>query len=527
MIKALKRLMLTFIASFTLLFSGCSTRSPNYKASLDYSEISLNYDGHKQLTVQSIFKDDIKITNYSIFGWTSDNSEIATVNKNGYVSAVKEGETFVNALLKVPGNDKNIKASCKVVVYDYRGKNFDYTMMYYMSGSTLENDPSLKKESRGSSTGTAVPGLLSEDIKEMLSVDLPIGVKVIIETGGTTMWDLPAKYLEDATSISHESLQRWEISNHKLKLLETVNGNFIASEQSFEDFLKWGMLNYPAEQTGVVISGHGLGIAGCATDDNYTYYYGDQTYKHVLNTSEIATAAKIAMGEIGKDKLTWIGFDCCLMQSADIASVLSDYFNYMVGSQQSEAGEGWCHDVYLNKIAENTKITPEVLLPEIVSSYIDETHLTYCLKTEVAYETLSVLNLTKMNTFISEFNSYVSKVGADYSQYEIAFKNAFNEFGNGTYGLVDFKSYIEEIEKIYTTIPADSLLSALNELVLFNDYCDNFSTALCGVNAFLPVCISEEEKAQLTPEKEDYTGQYATKFTAYQSMCLKNGDWVW
>ena len=527
MIKALKRLMLTFIASFTLLFSSCSTRSPNYKAYLDYSEISLNFNGHKQLTVQSVFKDDIQLTNYSIFGWTSDNSEVATVNKNGYVTAVNAGETFVSALIKVPDNSKNILASCKVVVYEDPGKKYDYTLMFYMSGSTLENDPSIKKESRGSSSGIAVPGLISQDIKEILSVDLPTTVKVIIETGGTTMWDLSATYLDGATSISHEKLQRWEVADHKLKLLETVNTNFMASEQSFEDFLKWGMLNYPAEQMGVIISGHGLGIAGCATDDNYTYYYEGQTYKHVLNAAEIVLATKTALSEIGKDKLTWIGFDCCLMQSIDIASVLADYYDYMVASQEIEAGEGWRHDIYMQKLVENPKATPNALLPAIVSSYKNDVHTTYCSHSEIAYETLSVLDLTKMNTFVSEFNSYVSKVGADYSQYEVAFKNAYNQFGNGTYGLVDFKSYIEEIGKIYTTVSSENLLNALNTLVISNEYCESFSTALCGVNAFLPVCISEEEKAQLTPEKEDYTGQYATKFTTYQSMCLKNGDWVW
>ena len=184
----------------------------------------------------------------------------------------------------------------------------------------------------------------------------------------------------------------------------------------------------------------------------------------------------------------------------------------------------FCRQVMIEFFEKDTKITPEVLLPTIVSSYIDETHMTYCLKTEVAYETLSVLNLTKMNTFISEFNSYVSKVGADYSQYEIAFKNAFNEFGNGTYGLVDFKDYMNNLSTQFTAVSNVDVLTALDNLILSNYYCSRYGTKPCGLNAFFPASATREE---LQPAKSDYNSELSTKFINYRDMCLLSSNWSW
>ena len=111
--------------------------------------------------------------------------------------------------------------------------------MFYMCGSDLEYKVDVEPEER-------YP-FFTEDIKEILSVpDIPDEVKIIIETGGTTHWSMPSQYLEDATKISSTNLQRWDVNNktNKLKFIETLPTNYMASENSFSEFLSWGLDDY-------------------------------------------------------------------------------------------------------------------------------------------------------------------------------------------------------------------------------------------------------------------------------------------
>ena len=488
-------------------------------------KVSLNRtNAYVQCGFSMQLKATVEHTNNKAVTWSSD-SELITVNNSGVVSAIAETpEGTIANITATSVEDSKAKAVCKVTATKEPVKKYDYTIMFYMSGSTLEYDPN--EHSGGYRSLSVQPGLFTEDIKEILSVDLPDNVKIIIETGGSKKWAMESSYLDGATSISSKSLQRWEVSNHKLKYIDTYKNNRMASEESFEDFLKWGIEGYDAEQMGVVISGHGAGLGGCAVDDNYTYTYGGYTYEHTLNTEEISAAVKNALAATDHDKLTWIGFDCCLMQCADMASVLADYFDFMVASQEEELGEGWDHDVYMQEIVKNSNVTPEVLLPKICSSFVESTHSKYCTLSEPCLQTLSALNLKKMDTFVSAFNNLVTQTGytaTQYAKYRQAFNSAYNAFGGNYYGLVDFKDYIKKIATYFPSVSTADVLSALNELVIANSYCSRYqSITPCGLNAFFP--YSSDREYGLQVGKDDYNTN-STKFTQYQQMCYANGSW--
>lgn len=456
-------------------------------------------------------------TNFDVL-WSSSNPEILV--NNGVVSTSNFASIGDKATITATSvADPSAKATCEVEIVEKRD-DYDYTVMFYMSGSSLEYD--------GTKKNVPYPGLFSQDIQEMLDVDLPDNVKVIIETGGTKLWALDSKYIDGATSISNRKLQRWEIISNKISLVETLETNHMADESSFKDFLDWGLKNYSAKQMGVVLSGHGAGIAGCLTDDNYTYTFEGESYGNVLDTKEIASAANEALVNNGYSKFTWIGFDCCLMDCADIASVLSKYFDYMVASQENEIGEGWTHDKYLSKIADDSEITPVELLPTISKTAVESAHSKYC-SDEPFYETSAVLDLTKMSDFTAAFNDYVNATGTkstSYNKYKAAFKVSYNMFGEKVYGLADFKDFMNNLQIQFPTVQTDAVLTALSNLVIENQYCSNYKIFKpCGLNAFFPV--SMDKRYGLQPSKDDYTGSLATKFIPYQDMCLAYGDFYW
>ena len=212
------------------------------------------------------------------------------------------------------------------------------------------------------------------------------------------------------------------------------------------------------------------------------------------------------------------------MQSADIASINADYFEYMVASQELENATGWNHDEYLPSLKENTRIEPTEFLPKICDAFVSDNEK-YCSFEEKCLQTLSVLDLSKMSSFISAFNSLSNSIGTlklSYEKVKLAFNSSYNSFGDSIFGLCDFSSLLDNLDVLYNV---SSVQSALNDLVLYNKYCSKYSITPCGVNAFFPECLDDEYILQVG--KEDYTGDLATKFTTWQKMCLLHGDFGW
>ncbi len=454
------------------------------------------------------------------FTFSSSDTSVASVNEEGLVQGLSVGKANITITLN---SNSKVKETVKVNVVSELVKHYDYTIMFYMCASDLEYNTEKSPEEQ-------IP-FFSQDIAEILSVkDMPDSVKILIQTGGTTHWSMPSDYLEGATKISSTNLQRWEVDNgtNKLRLVETLPSNYMALESTFSEFLSWGLDDYEADQMGVVMSGHGGGIAGCAYDDNYLAKAGNQLWQKTLRTFDVAGAAKTALANSSREKFTWIGYDCCIMQVADIASINADYFDYMIASQENEVATGWNHDLYLPMLKANTHVTPEVFLPEICDAFIIDNHNEAETGDDICYQTQSVLDLSKMDTLVYEFNNLTQKLGTSFVSYkkaEVAFTNSFNNFGDKIFGLCDFSSLLTRLQAEDPTLVVSPVKNAINDLVIYKNYCSKYSVIPCGINAFFPKTLNSKYILQVG--KEDYSNSLSTKFTNWQNMCVSFGKFGW
>ena len=527
--KKAKLLILTATIPCALSLSGCRLRNLIINNNDDMvvdlptievvSSLKINLQGKKEKTLfPTLSNNSIKNPQ---FDYSSSNESVASVSSEGKVTGKSTGVSDITITLTA---NPTIKTTVKVSVVDETIEHLDYTIMFYMCASDLEYNPSLKPEER-------YP-FFTEDIKEILSVqNIPDTVKIIIQTGGTTKWSMPSQYLDGATSISSSVLQRWEVCDNKLKHIEDLSTNHMASENTFSEFLSWGLDDYEADQMGVVISGHGGGIAGCAYDDNYTVKVGTVYWTRSLRTFEVAHAADKALKNSNRNKFTWIGYDACIMQCADIASINADYFDYMVASQENESAIGWNHDVYLPTLVENPTIEPEVFLRKICSSFMLQLHTDEEVKP--CYQTLSVLDLSKADALVTAFNNFCEELGTVRESYKIA-KNAFdlslNTFGDKIFGLCDFSSLMSNFISLDTT----AVIAAIDDMVLddpeaCSKYDDIYHVKPCGLNAFFPekATTEDEDKYVLQVGREDYAHADSTKFTLWKNMCVSYGNFGW
>lgn len=122
----------------------------------------------------------------------------------------------------------------------------DWVICWYLCGSDLESGG----------------GFASGDLSELLEVQLPENVKIVIQTGGSTQWQ------NDFVDAS--KLQRFVYDSEGLKLVDEQPSASMGDTQTLTDFLSFAKANYPADKTAVVFWNHGGGsVTGAAFDELY------------------------------------------------------------------------------------------------------------------------------------------------------------------------------------------------------------------------------------------------------------------
>lgn len=297
-----------------------------------------------------------------------------TVDSGGTISGVSAGTARVVATSVL---SSTITAYCDVEVTET--PQAAWTIMLYICGADLESESNL-------ATG---------DIQEILKVTgQPDDVNIIVQTGGASSWS-------SSYSINAANNQRWHVENRKLvKDNDKVYSTYasMGAQNTFKDFLVWGLTEYPADKTGVILWNHGGGMRGVCYDEK-------KNDDNLLN-SEVKGALSAAFSAVGRstsNKLEFIGYDACLMSVQDIADFNSQYFNYMISSEESEAGYGWDYDNWVDDLYRKSSTT--TILKAICDSFISDNGGTNSSSND---QTLSFLNLAHAAEYRAAWENFAS-----------------------------------------------------------------------------------------------------------------------
>ena len=248
----------------------------------------------------------------------------------------------------------------------------EWTVYWYLCGSDLESNY----------------GAATNDLAELTAVELPENVKVVIQTGGSSIWQNEA--------VSADTLGRYIYDHNGLQLVEELPSASMGDAQTFKDFLAFGKENYPSKRTAVVLWNHGGGsVSGAAFDE----LYGMDS----LSLAEMYQAFTETFGENPQNQpVDIIGFDTCLMATVDTAYTFSDIGKYLVASQEVEPGNGWLYSGWLGALAQTPEMEPLELSKVICDSYVQGCE-------EVGTEdniTLSVTDLSKVSGLIAAYDDF-------------------------------------------------------------------------------------------------------------------------
>lgn len=247
-----------------------------------------------------------------------------------------------------------------------------WAVYWYLCGSDLETNG----------------GFATIDLSEMMEVQLPENVNVVIQTGGAAVWQ--NEYMDPS------KLQRWLYNSEGLQLLEEQETANMGDAQTLYEFLSFADENYPADKVAVTFWNHGGGsVAGAAFDE-----------LHGLDSLDLIEMYQafdaVWPADTQNPALELVGFDTCLMATVDVASVFQNFARYLVASEEVEPGNGWLYSGWLGQLADNPAMNGEELGIAICDTYYEGCE---AVGTQ-DQTTLSVTDLTKLTPLLEAYESF-------------------------------------------------------------------------------------------------------------------------
>ena len=302
-------------------------------------------------------------------------------------------------------------------------------------------------------------GAATNDLNELLQVQLPENVKVIIETGGTETWHNEL--------IDPSYIERFVYDSNGLAKVDQLPLSSMGDPNTLADFLSFANTNYPAEKQMMLFWNHGGGsVSGAAFDELYendslTLAEMYQAFSSVYTLSTDAPPFEV------------VGFDTCLMATLDTAYTFSDIGKYLVASEELEPGNGWNYTGFVGSLAENTDISGAQLGQIICDTYVEGCE---AVGTQDRI-TLSVTDLNKAGALVTAYDN-IGKEALSYACADPSFfadlgrsaSKAENYGGNtddqGYTNMVDLGDLVRNSANILPENES-AVLSALDECVLY------------------------------------------------------------
>ena len=329
------------------------------------------------------------------------------------------------------------------------GNNRDViTLMVYMCGTDLESQH----------------GMATSDLKEMISAPISDNINLIVMTGGCKQWRV--------NGISNKVNQIWQVKNGQLhQLVDNAGTGAMTDPKTLSSYIQFCKQNFPANRNMIVFWDHGGGtISGYGYDERSG---GNSS----MNLAGIQKALRD-----GGVIFDMIGFDTCLMATAENALMLSEFGDYMVASEETEPGIGWYYTNWLTKLSQNTSMSTLEIGKQISDDFV-ETCARQCAG---QLATLSVVDLAELEkTLPSELKGFASATSAQISSdYKVVSKarSATREFATST--RIDQVDLVDMARRIGGK-ESDELVSVLLSAVKYNRTSTNMSNAY-GLSMYFP-----------------------------------------
>jgi hypothetical protein len=357
------------------------------------------------------------------------------------------------------------------------------------------------------------------DFNEMETVGSSNDLQIIVQMDRSPDYDATNGNWSDTRRfrVVHDSDPN-TISSPVVQNLGEVN---MGDPQSLVAFVNWAKQNYPADHYCLVLWDHGggwrkaspesaplgvpntiLGMLGGKLDPRvfsapvlgstkpvFKNPIGsgwgptkdvclDETDNDVLKSAEIRSA----LTSLGFT-IDIVGYDACLMGMIENAYALRGAVNYMIGSEETEPGDGWPYDLILSALNANTSMTAAQLSSIIVQKY-GESYT----GNQTTKETQAAYDLSQLNPVVTALGGFVSTVtnASVWTQVAQAIQGSDSYNQQQHIDLYDFADKLGGLVSVQAVKDAaNTLKSAITNLVI-QHYTESGHAGSHGVAIYCP-----------------------------------------
>jgi len=273
------------------------------------------------------------------------------------------------------------------------------------------------------------------------------------------------------------------VADGEVEVLDQPGEVDMGDPGTLSSFLSGGLEKYRSDHNGLVLWDHGGGWRGVAWDDSSE---GPDGKEDNLTLDELSSGIRDGLAGSGVAGLDFLGFDACLMATAEVADVMAPYATYLLASEEVEPGTGW--DWSTMSVPTGGIGTPD-LAQAVAKGFTAESEAG-----GTTNSTLSLIDLTKVGAFTDASTALADSMSGEASG--VAGRIASGRSASIAFGkdpdptkddhLVDLGSLAENLGALPATKDAAGrLAAAVDDLVVFADNGAAVADAK-GLSAYFP-----------------------------------------
>lgn len=234
----------------------------------------------------------------------------------------------------------------------------------------------------------------SKDVREMMASGSDSAMNIVV------LWD------NDPSQDAQGAAKRhgyYYVERGGVTLLKDTGEVNMGDPAVARDFIAHAVKNFPAEHYLWIWWNHGGAVDRAALTRGICW--DDTNGGDHLTEAEQKEIMLYFKARAGK-KIDIVGFDACLMATAEIAYQYKDVASYLAASEQSEPGDGWDYG-FLSKIKASPALSARSVTKHILAYYKN-----YCTKMDETDTTFSVLYLAHARALAGALDAFAGAARA-------------------------------------------------------------------------------------------------------------------
>jgi hypothetical protein len=215
----------------------------------------------------------------------------------------------------------------------------------------------------------------TDEVDVVVQIDLPVSMH------GTPPFNDTRRY-----HVAHDAADSSAIISPQVWPESGTIELDMGSPDTLADFVIWAVDNYPADRYALVIWDHGDGF-------RYTPAAPAGPYKEISDDVSSGSSISVAGGELAEAmeaitshlgrRLDLVGLDACLMGMWEVDTVLKDYADFLVQSEETEDGDGYDYNALTAFLEASPEALPVELCAAVAQGSIESVGATLaCLRTD-------------------------------------------------------------------------------------------------------------------------------------------------